>query len=145
MNKFFQRLFLFERCEFKTRLSKKEVLKKIASFADPEYTDYYGNVWDDGFFIAEKNRKTFVFGHSQNSFAPVAKAKITENGGVTTVSMVLRMNLLVLILFVPLYVISFLTVVLFPLLLILLRFAFIKPANRLKEAVEELLMAEGSL
>ncbi len=143
MNKFLQRLFLFEKCEIKTKLSKKEILKKIDSFADPEYTYYYGSISEDGFFIAEKNIKHFTGGHSQNSFAPVAKAKITESDGMTTVSMVIRMNLLVLILFAPIYFISLLTVFFFPFMLILLYFAFVKPAKRLKEAIENLLMADG--
>lgn len=143
MHKILQRLFLFEKCEIKTKLSKKETLKKIADFADPEYTDYYGGISEDGFFIAEKNKKSFAGGYSQNSFAPVAKAKISESNGMTTVSMVIRMNLLVFILFVPIYIISLLTVVLFPAMLILLHFTFIKPAKRLKENIENLLMEDG--
>ena len=143
MNKFLQRLFLYEKYEIKTKLSKREILKKIDSFADPEYTDYYGGISEDGFFIAEKNRKHFTGGHSQNSFAPVAKAKITDSDGMTTVSMVIRMNLLVLILFAPIYIISLLTVVLFPFMLILLHFAFVKPAKRLKEKIEDILIADG--
>ena len=57
MNKIVQHLFLFEKFEIQTKLSKKEILKKINSFADPEYTDYYGSVSENEFFIAEKNRK----------------------------------------------------------------------------------------
>jgi len=142
MNKFLQRLFLFEKCDIKTKLSKKEILQKIDSFADPEYTNYYGSISEDEFFIAEKNIKHFNGGHSHNSFAPVAKAKITESDGMTTVSMVIRMNLLALILFAPIYLVSLLTVVLFPFMLILLRFAFVKPAKRLKEKFEDILMTD---
>lgn len=144
MNKTLQRLFLFEKCEIKTGLSKKEILKKIGSFADPEYTDYYGNISEDGFFVTGKNGKYFTGGHSHNSFAPVAKAKITENDGMTTVSMVIRMKLLVLILFAPIYIISLLTVVLFPFMLVLLHFAFVRPAKRLKEKIEDILTADGA-
>jgi len=144
MNQFVQRLLLFEKCEIQTKLSKKEILQKIDAFADPQYSDYYGNVSEDGFFVAEKNIKTFAGGHSQNSFAPVAKAKITEKEGVTTVSMVIRMKLLVLILFAPIYIISLLTVVLFPLVLILLYFTFVKPAKRLKNSIEDLLVEKSS-
>lgn len=143
MNKILQRLFLFERCEIKTRLSKKEILKKVDYFADPEYTDYYGSISEDGFVIAEKSRKHLTVGYSQNSFAPVAKAKITESDGMTTVSMVIRMNLLVLILFAPIYIIFLLTVVLCPFVFILLHFAFFKPAKRLKEKIEDILIADG--
>lgn len=144
MNRFVQRLLLYEKCEIQTKLSKKEILRRIDSFADPQYSDYYANVSDEGFCVAEKNIKTLAGGHSQNSFAPVAKAKITEKEGVTTVSMVIRMNLLVLILFAPIYVISLLTVVLFPLMLILLHFFFVKPAKRLKISIEDLLIETGT-
>lgn len=140
MNKFFQRLFLFEKYEIQTKLSKQQILDKIKSFADPEYTDYYGSISECGFFIGEKNRKFFSGGHSQNSFAPVAKAKIVEKDSITTVSMIIRMNLLVMILFAPIYVMSLLTIVLFPLVLLFLHFAFVKPAKRLKQEIENLLM-----
>ena len=143
MNKILQRLFLFEKYDMTTRLSKKEILKKIDSFADPEYTDYYGSISENGFFIAEKNRKHYAGGHSQNSFAPVANASITEGDGMTTVSIMIMMNPLVLIFFAPIYIISLLTVVLFPLMLIFLYFAFVRPAKRLREALENLLTADS--
>ncbi len=140
MNKFLQRLFLFEKCEIQTKLSKQQILNKIKSFAVPKYTDYYGSISESGFFIGEKNRKHFSGGHSQNSFAPVAKAKIVEKDGITTVSMIMRMNLLVMILFAPIYVMSLLTIVLFPFVLLFLHFTFVKPAKRLKQEIETLLM-----
>lgn len=142
MNKHIQRLLLFEKFEIKTKLSKKEILKKIESFAAPEYTDYYGSVSESGFFIAEKNRKHFAGGHTQNSFAPIARAKIDEKDGISSVSVVLRMNILVLILFVPIYLISLLLIVPFPIMLIVLYFAFIKPAKRLRETLEDLLLEQ---
>ncbi len=142
MNKHIQRLFLFEKFEIQTKLSKQEILKRIKSFADPEYTDYYGSVSEDGFFVAEKNRKHFAGGHTQNSFAPVAKAKIEEKDGISTVSVVLRMNILVLILFAPIYFISLMLVLPFPIMLIAVYFAFVKPAKRLKEALENLLLKD---
>lgn len=142
MKKIFQMLFLFEKCEIKTKLSKKEILKKIDSFADPEYTDYYGSTSENGFFIAEKNIKHHPGGNSRNSFAPVAKARITERDGMTTISMVIRMNLFVSIFFVPIYLASLLSIILFPLALAFLHFVFLKPAKRLKEAIENLLIAD---
>ena len=140
MNKFFQKLFLFEKCEMKTKLSKQEILNRVTSFVDYEHTDYYGSVSECGFFIGERNRKHFTGGHTQTSFAPVAKAKIIEENGVTTVSMVLRMHLLVLILFIPIYIALSLTIVLFPFVWILLYFAFVKPAKKLKLSIENLLV-----
>lgn len=140
MNKLLQKLLLFEKCEIQSKLSKRQILNRIKSFADTEYSDYYGGVSECGFFIGEKNAKHFAGGHSKNSFAPVAKAKINEEDGITTVSMVIRMNLFVLILFAPVYFASLITVILYPFVLILLRFAFVKPAERLKQAIEDLLI-----
>ena len=140
MNKFFQRLFLFEKCGIKTKLSKQQILTRVTSFLGCEHTDYYGSVSEYGFFIGEKNRKHFTGGRTQTSLAPVAKAKITEENGITSVSIVLRMHLMVMILFIPFYVVSLLTIVMFPLVWILLYFAFIKPTKKLKEQIENLLL-----
>ena len=140
MNKFFQRLFLFEKCEIKTKLSKQQILSRVTSFVDCEHTDYYGSISEYGFFIGEKNIKHFTGGSTQNSFAPVAKAKIIEENGVTSVSMVLRMHLIVMILFIPFYVLSLLTVVMFPFVWILLHFALAKPSIKLKQQIEDLLI-----
>ncbi len=139
MNKYFARLFLFEKFVIQTKLSKKQILTKVMAFADPEYNDYYGSISEDGFFVAEKNIKHFTGGHSRNSFAPTAKATITEKDGISTVSVVLRMNIPALILFAPFYFISLLLVLPFPFMLILLHFAYVKPSGRLKEALEDLL------
>ena len=139
MNHFFQRLFLFEKYDIQTGLSKKQILNRVESFAKYE-DDYYCSVSENGFFIGEKSRKHFSGGYIQNSFAPVAKAKIIEKDGITTVSMVLRMHLLVWILVVPFYILSLLTIVLFPLEWILLHFAFVKPKKRLKQLIENLLI-----
>ena len=139
MNKFFQRLFLFEKCEIKTKLSKQQILSRVTSFVDFEHSDYYGSVSECGFFIGEKNIKHFTGGHTQNAFAPIAKAKIIEENGITSVSMVLRMHLIAMILFIPFYVVSLLTVVMFPLIWILLYFAFLKPTKKLKQQIENLL------
>ena len=139
MHKQLQHLLLFEAFNIRTKLSGKDVLRKTASFADPEYTDYDGDVTENGFFIAEKTLKWGSGWCSQNSFAPVAIGKIEERDGMTSISVVLRMRLLVLIIFVPIYLSALLCVVPFPFLYLLLRFAFFKPAKRLREALESLL------
>ena len=140
MNKHLQRLFLFEKLVIETKLSKKEILKKIESFADPEYTDYYTSVSEDGFFIAEKNIKSNGAGFSKNSFAPIAKAKIEEKDGITSVKVLLRMNILVLVLFAPIYFLSLILIFPFPIMLIIMYFAFVKPSERLKETLEDLVL-----
>lgn len=145
VNKFFQRLFLFEKIEIQTKLSRAEVLDRIDSFCRIDsyngYTDsdYYGSVSYDGFFVAEKNRKFNGAGYTHNSFAPVMSAKVDERDGMTVISGVLRMNTITLIPFSVLYLLFLLTVVLFPILHIILHFAYFRPAKRLKEKIEEIL------
>lgn len=138
MNKFFQRLFLFKKFEIRTELSKQQILDMIKSYADAEYTDYYAGISKCGFFVGERFIKHYGFIRTRNSFAPVAKAKITEKDSINTISIVVRMHLLILILFAPLYLMSLLTIVLFPFVLLFLHFTFVKPMNRLKQEIEDL-------
>lgn len=138
-NKFLRWLLLYEKFEIETKLSKEEIQKRIISFANSESTNYYGNISENGFFIAEKCNKHFVVVHYRNSFAPVAKAKITEKDGISTISVVIRMNILVLLLFAPIYFASLLTVVLFLFMRVFLYFTFLKPSKRLKKSINETL------
>lgn len=136
MHKFFQHLLLFEKFEIRSRQPKREILKRLRDLADPEYTDCYGSVEGDSFFIAEKNRKHFFGGHSQNSFAPVATGTVTEQDGEVVVKGTVRMNMLAVILFAPIYFLFMLTVIFFPIMYLIMHFAFVKPAKRLIEALE---------
>ena len=142
MKKILKRLFLFNKYSIQTKLSKQQILDRVKSFADPEYTDYYSGTSERGFFIGEKFIKHSEFIHTRNSFAPIAKGTIVENNGVTTVSIITRMHLLTLIPFSIIYVVSLLTVVLFPFVLLLLHFAFVRPQKRLEQEIENLLMAD---
>ena len=149
MNKFFQRLLLFETVEIQTKLSRAEVLDRIDSFCRVDsyngYTDsdYYGWVSFDGFFIAEKNSKFNGAGYTHNSFAPVMRAKVDEREGITVISGVLRMNTFTLIPFSVLYLLFLLTIILFPILHVILHFAYFRPAKRLKEKIEEILISNS--
>lgn len=136
MHTFFQHLLLFEKFEIRSRQPKREILKRLRDLADPEYTDYYGSVDEDDFYIAEKNRKHFFGGHSQNSFAPVATGTVTEQDGEVVVKGTVRLHMLVIILFVPIYFLCMLTIVLFPIVYLFMYFAFVKPAKRLIESLE---------
>ena len=138
MHKILQKLFLFEKFEIQTKLSKQEILKRIDSISDPEYGDYYAGVLENGFIIAEQNIKYFGGGRSQNSFAPVAKATMIEKDGMTVISVTLRMNLLVHALFLPIYILLLLAIFTIPIIYIIMHFAFFKPAKRLKTAMENL-------
>lgn len=136
MHKFFQHLLLFEKFEIRSRRPKGEILKRLRDLTDPEYTDYYGSVDEDGFFIAEKNRKHFFGGHSQNSFAPVATGTVTEQDGEVVVKGTVRLHMLLIILFAPIYFLCMLTIVLFPFVYLFMYFAFVRPAKRLIESLE---------
>lgn len=142
MKKFLQRLLLFNKYDIQTKLSKQQILDRVKSFVDDIYTDYYGSISESGFFVGEKAIKHSAFVHTNNSFAPIAKGTIVENDEVTTVTITTRMHLLTLIPFFPIYVISLLTVFLFPFVLLLLYFAFLKPQKRLEQEIENLLMAD---
>lgn len=138
-NKFLRWLLLYEKFEIETKLSKEQIQKRIISFVHSESTYYYGNISENGFFIAEKSNKHFVVVSTRNSFVPVAKAKITEKDGISTISVVIRMHILVLVLFAPIYFASLLSVVLFPFMRIFLYFTFLKPSKRLKKSIIETL------
>ena len=137
--KLLRRLLLFDIFEFRTKLPAREVLARIASFGDPAHSDYNARITEQGFTLYEK-----PFRHSggttvQNSFAPVVRGFVSEEDGLTTVSGLIRMNLLVLIPFAIIYLCGLISLVLFPILHILLHFAFYRPAKKLKQKLEKLL------
>ena len=139
MNKFLQKLFLFEKFTVQTKLSKQRIQSRVESFIEAECHDYYGKATKRGFFIGEKFIKHRTFVRINNSFAPVARARILEADGTTTVSVVMRMHLFAIV-FAPIYLASLLTVLLFPFVSLLLRFAFFNPKKRLKQSLEALLI-----
>ena len=145
ISKILQKLFFFEKTEFKTKLSKHEINKRIGRFLQTEREDYNGFITDEGFFVAEKHIKHYAIGvlgtrKKQNSFAPRLKATITQDDKYTTVQFVLRMNILMYFLWMPIYLIFMFTVLMFPLVYLFMYFAFIRPANRLREQLEDLLI-----
>ena len=139
MNKHLMHLLLFDKLEIETKLSKAEILRKVKDFTDGS-SDYRGRICEDGFTVAERNIKTYSgIIHTQNSFAPVAQAKIIENNGICTVYATFRMNALVLPVFIPCYLLMLITFIFVPFMFILLHFAFFKPMKRLKEHLTEML------
>ena len=139
MKKIFQRLFLFETFEIKTKLSKRKVLERIEKFTASHHSDYYGKVTENGFCVSSRRRKVFWGGSIHNSFAPLAKATVTEKDGITVVSGVLRMNWLVYAVFIPLYFVSLIYILPFLFVIVLMHFAFFVPAEILREELEYLL------
>lgn len=138
MNKHIQRLFLFEKYEIRTKIPKREILRKVRDFADSD-PDYYGSISENGFFIAEHYIRSIPGGRVHNSFAPIAKATVTEEDGTRIVSIVFRMHILVIILFAPFYFLSLLTLVTFPFMWLLMYIAFIRPVKRFKNHLTDLL------
>ena len=130
-------LFLFHRFRLQTKLTKEEILKRVERFVIESKSDY------DGWGKIEEPFKSFMlFGGFRNSFAPVAVAKIVEANGVTTVSCLLRMNIIIQILMVPIYLSMFFYVFMAPvslIFLVLLHCAFFHPAKRLKKALINIL------
>ena len=92
MHKYLQRLLFFEKFEIQTKLFKQAVLRRIEPFTREQYDGYTGRIWEDGFLVAQKHRSYRGFIRTNNSFAPVAEATVTEADGITTISGVLRMN-----------------------------------------------------
>lgn len=169
MKRFLLKLLPFECYELQTKLSKDRILNTVKTKIDP-YGDYRSRVSEDGFCVAEKNHKSLGIGNTHNSFAPVAHAKVRESDGLSTVSVNIRMNLIVQAIFLPLYVFSVLAFVfaianaivyatgamdgaeyelasltlllMFPIMQLLMYFAFKRPAKRLRKFLDELILWE---
>ena len=120
------------------KMPKREILRRFRDFADSD-PDYYGSISENGFFIAEHNIRSISGGRVHNSFAPVAKATVTEKDGMRTVSVVFRMHILVIILFAPFYFVSLLTLVAFLFMWLLMYIAFLRPVKRFKNRLTDLL------
>lgn len=139
MHKLLRRLLLFDRFEIRTKQPREEVLAKIESLLNNGYGEYYGRVSERGFLVGDKPIKSFGIGRMNNSFAPIARASVVEVDGETVITGILRMNLPVLIIFIPIYLGFLYTLLLFPVAHIMLHFFFFRPAKRLREVLEGLL------
>ncbi|MBQ9805285.1 MAG: hypothetical protein IJW49_02080 [Clostridia bacterium] len=159
MNKILQKLLFIEKFEIKTKLSKERV-QRILEFETRQNYDYRAYFSKKGFCVAEKTRKHSGFVRTNNSFAPVATAKASEQDGMTVISVLIRMNFLICLIWYPLYLLSVLSLVAavvglivgdaelaigIPVFLFcfgLPFFAFRRPAKRLKAFLENLLVYE---
>jgi DNA-binding CsgD family transcriptional regulator len=144
MNKLLQRLFLFEKFEFETKLSKKQILNKITDVYGSGDTYVYTITSEGGFSVARKSMSSASGVSTRNFFAPVAKCTAEEGEDFTRITGILRMKLPVLVIFAPLYLLSMLTLLLFPIVYLVVYFAFIKPAGKLKEELENALTEDDS-
>ncbi len=138
--KLIEMLFLFHKFSFQTKLSKDEISKRVGLFISGNSTDYYGWVKENGFYVAKRAFKSLIILHIANSFATVAWAKITVEEETTTVSVLLSMNIIVwIIALLMVFAILISQIVWYPVFLLIMYFAFFRPAKRLKEKLESLL------
>ena len=141
MNKFFQRLFLFEKYEMKTMLTKDQVKRYIDNNTSPSprESDYFSVIeWDD-IFISEHPVKYYLGGSSKNSFVPIFKGTVQDAERGSVVSGVIRMNIIVHAIVLPIYLLSLLTIVTFPIMYLFLHFSYFKHVKRMKEWLYETL------
>ncbi len=159
MNKILQKILLIEKFEIKTKLSKERV-QRILELETRQNYDYRTCFSEKGFCVAEKTRKYSGFVRTNNSFAPVATAKFSEQDGMTVISVLIRMRLFVCLLWYPLCLFSVFAAIAaviglivgdvellvgIPIFLFffgLPLFAFGRPAKRLKAFLENLLVHE---
>lgn len=140
MRRLLRRSFLFKRFKIKTRLTKQEVMKRIRDLSDIEYGIYYGRVTEHGFSVGERHTRSAAGIMTHNSFAPIARGTVVEDGDMTLISGIMRMHLLTIIFMAPIYLGFLSTVLLFPVLHIVMHFAFFKPAKRLQDTLEDALV-----
>ena len=155
--------------EITTKMSKYEILNTVESIPHSINEDYRVKTYDDGFSVAEKVYKGGLMG-TRNPFVPVGKAKIYEKDDLCVVSVSLRLLLYVQIFCYIYSVLStfvFLIGVMgivsscvsafndmdllkmsvaclcfLPLYMLLVNFAFRRPAKRMKELLTSLLISE---
>ena len=169
MKNIFRFFVPYDKLEITTQMSKDEILKTVESIPHSINEDYRVKTYDDGFSVAEKVYKGGLMG-TRNSFVPVGKAKIHEKDDLCVVSVSLRLLLYVQIfnyIFLLLSSFGFLIGVMgivsscvsafndmellkfsvaclcfLPLYMLLVNFAFRRPAKRMKELLTSLLERE---
>lgn len=141
MKKIFRKIsemiFLFHKFSFQTKLPKNKISERAGLFMSGD--DYYGSLRENGFYIGKRPYKSFIIGHARNSFAPVFIGKITDESDVVTVSVIIRMSILVWIITLMLSVVFLISIVFYPLFLLVMYFAFFRPAKKMKEELVALL------
>ena len=92
MHRFLQKLLFIEKFEIKTKISKEraKTILKMEAAKTGDYRTYFS---ENVFCVAEKTRKSLVFGSIHNSFAPVAVGKFSEQDGMTVISVLIRLTI----------------------------------------------------
>ena len=131
-------LLLYEKFELETDLTKEQIRRNLKFFLIDEDENYYGEYTKEGFFLAERAYKSFIVGHSRNSFAPIGKVKIQEVDGHNRASVAIRMNLFVHITVLPIYWAFLLSIIGIPFAWLLFYFIYFRNAKRLKEHIKNI-------
>ncbi|MBQ9084238.1 MAG: hypothetical protein IJY24_01140 [Clostridia bacterium] len=131
-------LLLYEKFELETDLTEEQIRRNLKFFLIDEDENYYGEYTEEGFFLAERARKSFIVGHSHNSFVPIGRAKIKEIDGHNRVSVTIRMNLIVHIMVLPFYWACLLSIFGIPFAWLLFYFGYFRNAKRLKEHIRNI-------
>lgn len=166
MKRLLSLFFPVDTLEIHTSLSKERILQKLENAADAESARYFMCRLEDGFCFAQKARRSIGFGYVCNSFAPVSKGRIEEKDGRCTVSVRIRLSwptFVFSILFCSALAVAFLVgiigailsamngapaeagealALLFPLpvFLTVQQIAFRRPAKRMRELFEDVLV-----
>ena len=135
MNRFLQRLLLHERLEIETKLSEEQIHKRLELFNKTEWPIYYALDRGDKFYIAEISRKHWMGISETSPFPSMAKARIRKAKGGHTISVVLGLDPILSVVFLPLYFFFMITLILFPVILLILKHEFWPSLGRLKEQI----------
>ena len=135
MNRFLQRLLLHERLEIETKLSEEQIHKRLELFNKTEWPIYYALDRGDKFYIAESSRKHSMGIFETSPFPSWAKARIRKTKNGHTISVVLGLDPILSVVFLPLYFFFMITLILFPVILLILKHEFWPSLGRLKEQI----------
>lgn len=150
-------------------MTPARINRSVKMLVDPGFGKYLGRASDDGFVVMDKTfrRSNGVVRYS-NAFAPVAKGRYNTDGEYTNVIVTVRMNLVAAVIFYSLYFLSMLgaliglymlifesratfqsldetstmlsCLALFPILFVTGHLAFTRPAKRLRDEIERIII-----
>ena len=138
LNRFVEFLLLRKRIKIKSKTSQDGILAKVEQIADntPEVMLY--RMTKSSFFISEKYSEAVPGGYSRDAFAPIIKARLSQEDGITCIKVVIRPSILVYLLYLPIHILSVCLIVTMPLAYIFTR-AFFERASILSDKLENLL------
>ncbi len=141
LNRFIEFLLLRKRIKIKSKISRDGILAKVEQIAanTPEVMLY--RMTKNGFFISEKYTEAVPGGYSKNAFAPIIKARLSQQEGVTSINVAIRPSILIYLLYLPIHIISICLIITIPIAYIFTRH-FFERANILSDKLENLLLED---